>query len=98
MYLKHLTLPGQKKFRTQPTVGKAMLKILEDAPGPILEHLHNKGAAVNSVHYSEMLWDLLKPGSYSNPMMRTVVGNCHRDSGQWLSKYCHLQLLKTSSS
>jgi hypothetical protein len=53
--------PDKKKFRTQPLAGKVMLTLFLDAQGLILEHYQESGTRVNSVHFSEMLWDQLKP-------------------------------------
>jgi hypothetical protein len=49
------------KFRTQPSAGKVMLTLFFDAQGLNLQHYQESGTRVNSVHFSEMLWDQLKP-------------------------------------
>jgi hypothetical protein len=54
-------LPLKKEFKTQPSARKVKLTHLWDAQGSILEHYKEKGTTVNSLQYSEMLWDLLKP-------------------------------------
>jgi len=38
-----------------------MLTVFWDSQGPILEHYQERGSALNSAHYSEMLIDRLKP-------------------------------------
>ena len=38
-----------------------MLTVLWDSRGPILEHYQERGSTINSVRYSEMLIDRLKP-------------------------------------
>jgi hypothetical protein len=62
---KHPTLPGKKKFKTQPSVGKVMT-LYWDAQGPILEHCQERGTTVNSVCYSEMLQGQLGPAIQTN--------------------------------
>jgi hypothetical protein len=54
-------IAGQKKFETQLSAGKVMLTVFWDSHGPILEHYQERGTAVNSAHYIEMLRDKLKP-------------------------------------
>jgi hypothetical protein len=38
-----------------------MLTLFWDAQAPILEHYQQRDTPINSVRYSEMLWDKLKP-------------------------------------
>jgi hypothetical protein len=54
-------IAGQKKFKTQPSAEKVMLTVFWDSQEPILEHYQERGTTANSVHYSEMLCDKLKP-------------------------------------
>jgi len=61
MEWKHLGSPVKKKFKSQPSAGKVMLTIFWDSQGIILEHYLERGTAVNSVWYSEMLSTELKP-------------------------------------
>jgi len=58
---KHPGSPVKKKFKSQPSAGKVLLTIFWDPQGVILEHYLERGAAVNSVGYSEMLSTELKP-------------------------------------
>lgn len=61
MEWKHPNSPCKKKFKTQPSAGKLMLTVFWDARGPVLEHYGERGTTINSVRYSEMLTDRLKP-------------------------------------
>ena len=38
-----------------------MLTVFWDSQGPVLEHYQERGTTINSVQYSEMLTDRLKP-------------------------------------
>jgi transposase len=49
-----------KRLKTQPSAGKVMT-VFWNSQGPILEHYQQRGATLNSVHYSETLRDNLKP-------------------------------------
>jgi len=57
MEWKPVTWPIKGKFRTQPSAGKVMLKLLIDSHVPTLEHCQDKDTTVNSVNYSRILWD-----------------------------------------
>ena len=61
MEWKHPGSPVTKKFKSQPSVGKVLLKIFWDSQGVILEHYVERGATVNNVRCSEMLSNELKP-------------------------------------
>jgi hypothetical protein len=61
MEWKYPTLPVKRRFRTQLMAGKVMLALFWDAQGPVLAHYEESSTTVNSVYYSEMLWDWLKP-------------------------------------
>jgi hypothetical protein len=58
---KHLLSPVAKKFKTRPLVGKLLLTIFWDSPGPILETYLERGTAVTSVTCHDMLQRGLKP-------------------------------------
>ena len=61
MEWKHPQSPWKKKFKTQPSAGKLMLTVFWDSRGPVLEHYQERGTTINSVRYSEMFTDRLKP-------------------------------------
>ena len=42
-----------------------MLTVVWDSQGPVLEHYQERGTTINSVRYSEMLIDRLKPANRS---------------------------------
>ena len=61
MEWKHPGSPAKKKFKTQPSAGKVMLTVFWDSKGPILEDYLEKGRTINSVRYSDLLANNLKP-------------------------------------
>jgi hypothetical protein len=62
MEWKPVTWPIKKMFKTQPSAGKVMLRLLIDSHVPTLEHCQDRDTTVNRVNYSAMLWDWLRPG------------------------------------
>jgi histone-lysine N-methyltransferase SETMAR len=67
MEWKHPQSPTKKKFKSQPSAGKLMLTVFWDSQGPVLKHYLERGSTINSVRYSEMLIDRLKPSIRSKP-------------------------------
>jgi histone-lysine N-methyltransferase SETMAR len=61
MEWQHTPSPAMKKFKSAPSAGKLMLTLFWDMNGPLLEHYQQKGETVNSVRYSTMLEEKLKP-------------------------------------
>jgi hypothetical protein len=63
MEWKHPTSPWsvRKKFKTEPSAVKVMLALFWDAQWPILEHYQERRTTANSVRYSAMLQEQLKP-------------------------------------
>jgi hypothetical protein len=66
MQWKYPSSPANKKFETQASALKVMLTIFWDVNGPILVHFQEKGQTVNSMRYSDMLVNELKPTIQSN--------------------------------
>jgi hypothetical protein len=64
----HPLLP-RKSSKSAPSAGKFMLTLFWDTNGPILKHYREIGETVNSVRYSTMLEEKLKPA---------ICRNCHR--------------------
>jgi hypothetical protein len=91
---KHPILPGKKKFRTQPSVGKSNVDNFWDAQGQILEHFQERDTTVNSVHYGEIFRDQLKPAIQTR--RRGLVENCRSDAQQCPSAHCCPQCWKPS--
>ena len=56
----------KKKFKTQTSARKTMLRVFRDSQGPVLEHYQKRGTTINSARYSEMLTDRLKPAIEAN--------------------------------
>jgi histone-lysine N-methyltransferase SETMAR len=52
---------SQKEVQNSTIGGKSDFDTFWEAQGPILEHCQERGTTVNSVRYSEMLWDHMKP-------------------------------------
>ena len=61
MEWKHPESPTKKKFKTQCSAGKVMFTIFWDSEGAILENFLEKGCTINSVRYTNMLANNLKP-------------------------------------
>jgi histone-lysine N-methyltransferase SETMAR len=61
MQWKHPSSPANKKFKTQASAGKVMLTIFWDVNGSILVYFQEKGQAVTSARYNDMLVNELKP-------------------------------------
>jgi histone-lysine N-methyltransferase SETMAR len=61
MEWRHTFSPAKKKFKSAPSVGKLMLTLFWFMNGPILEHHQEKGETDNSVRYSAVLEEELKP-------------------------------------
>jgi hypothetical protein len=61
MEWRHTFSPAKKKFKSTPSARKLMLTMFWDINGPILEHYQEKGETVNSVRYSTMPAEKLKP-------------------------------------
>ena len=57
---RHTSPPKPKKFRTQPSAGKAMLTLFWDEQGVILEHYMPRGNTVNSATYADLLKNHLR--------------------------------------
>jgi hypothetical protein len=53
--------PAKKKFKSAPSAEKCMLTLFWDMNGPTLEHCQERGDTVNSVRYSIMVEEKLKP-------------------------------------
>jgi histone-lysine N-methyltransferase SETMAR len=68
MEWRHTSFPAKIKFKSASSAGKLMLTLLWDMNGPILEHYQQKGDTVNSVGYSAVLEEKLKP----------AIRSCHR--------------------
>jgi hypothetical protein len=51
----------KKYFQNSAIGGKSEVGTLSDTQGPILGHFQVRGTTINSVRYSEMLRDQLKP-------------------------------------
>jgi hypothetical protein len=64
----HILSCQKKKFKSALSAGKLMLTLFWDMNGPILKHYQEKGETFNSVRYSTMLEENLKP----------AVRSCHR--------------------
>jgi hypothetical protein len=58
MEWRYTSSPAKKNFKSAPSAGKIMLTLFWDMNGPILEHCQE---TVNSVRYSTMLEEKLKP-------------------------------------
>jgi histone-lysine N-methyltransferase SETMAR len=58
---RHSTSPKPKKFRTQASAGKVMLKLFWDHRGPLVEYYMSKGTTVTSATYCDLLRNHLKP-------------------------------------
>jgi histone-lysine N-methyltransferase SETMAR len=58
---QHTSSPAKKKFKSAPSAGKLMLILFCDMNGLILKYYQEKGERVNSVKYSTMLEEKLKP-------------------------------------
>jgi hypothetical protein len=61
MAWKCLTSSVAKKFKSQPSAGKFMLKYFWDMESAILVHLTVKDETVNSQNYCDVLRKKLKP-------------------------------------
>jgi len=61
MEWNHPGSPVKKKFKSQPSARKVMLRVFWDSQGVLLEHDLERGTTVNSVGYSEMLSTEMKP-------------------------------------
>jgi hypothetical protein len=59
-------LSCQEKFKSAPSAGKLVLTLFWDMSGPILKHYQQKGETVNSVTYSTVLEEKLKPAIRSS--------------------------------
>jgi hypothetical protein len=66
MEWRHTSSPVKKKLKLAPSAGKLMLTLFWDINGPILEHYQEKGETDNSVRYSTMLEETLKPAICSH--------------------------------
>jgi len=60
MQWKHPLSPVAKKFKMQPSAGKLMLTAFWDSQGPILETYQERGTAVTSATYCDILQGDLK--------------------------------------
>jgi histone-lysine N-methyltransferase SETMAR len=58
---KRQSMECQENFKSAPSAGKLILTLFWDVNGPIIEHYQEKGGTVNSVRYSTMLEEKLKP-------------------------------------
>jgi hypothetical protein len=56
-----------------------MLTLLWDAQGPIMEPYQERGTTINSVRYSEMLRDQLKPttGTQRRELLSQSIASLH---------------------
>jgi hypothetical protein len=61
MEWRHTSSPAKRKFKSAPSAGKIIVTLFWDMYGPILKHYQEKGERVNSVRYSTMLEEKLKP-------------------------------------
>jgi histone-lysine N-methyltransferase SETMAR len=61
MQWKHLSSPVVKKFKTQPSAGKLVLKIFWDFQGPTVETYLEYGKIVTSAIHCDMLQKGVKP-------------------------------------
>jgi histone-lysine N-methyltransferase SETMAR len=57
----HTSSPAKKKFKSAPSAGELMVTLFWDMNGLVREHYQEKGESVNSVRYSTMLEEKLKP-------------------------------------
>ena len=60
MEWKHHHLSSKNMFKMHPTTGKLMLSVFWDSLRLLLKHYQERGSAVKSVCYSEMLCNKLK--------------------------------------
>jgi histone-lysine N-methyltransferase SETMAR len=60
MHWKHPASPLSKKFRTWPSAGKVILTLFWDFEDPTLECYQERGTAVTSVRYCDILLNELK--------------------------------------
>jgi histone-lysine N-methyltransferase SETMAR len=61
MEWRHASSPAKEKFKSAPYAGKVMVTLFWDMNGPVLEYYQEKGETVNSIRYSAVLEEKLKP-------------------------------------
>jgi histone-lysine N-methyltransferase SETMAR len=74
MHWKHMSSPSSKKFKSQPSAGKLLLKVFWDSQGPLLERYIAKDVMVASEKYCNMLRNEPRPAICSKQRGRLSQG------------------------